>query len=487
MKDLPRGWNWKTVADLALPTEQPVLTGPFGSHLGRADFVQTGVPLLTIGCLQDSGLTLDKALYVSAAKAKELERYRLRPGDMLFSRMASVGRAAVVDDRFDGVLINYHLMRLRLDPQKYVPFLFVAYVRGAQEVREYLDDVNHGATRDGINTSQLLSMPVVVPPIETQHRIVAKLDALFDRSRRAREALDAVPALLDRLRQSILAAAFRGDLTADWRAKNPNVEPATELLKRIRTERRQKWEAAELTKMIAKGKPPKDDKWKAKYKEPEPVDDTELPALPEGWCWTTLDELLSSIEAGASFKCDERPPLEEETGVAKVSAVSWGEYNETESKTCVDAGRIHEALFIREGDFLVSRANTIDLVGAAVIVKSVASKVMLSDKVLRLHLVRTIPGLTLWMLSMLRSRWGRSYIETGSTGNQMSMRNISQDVLRKIPLPLPSERELMQMGELLEDSLARVATFDGVVSPIADTINTLERAMLSKAFCGELG
>ena len=54
---------------------------------------------------------------------------------------------------------------------------------------------------------------------------MAKVDELTARSRRAKEALDAVPPLLDQLRQSILAAAFRGDLTADWRAKNPNSSP----------------------------------------------------------------------------------------------------------------------------------------------------------------------------------------------------------------------------------------------------------------------
>ena len=62
---------------------------------------------------------------------------------------------------------------------------------------------------------------------------------------RAKEALDAIPPLLDRLRQSILAAAFRGDLTADWRAENPDVEPASVLLERIRAERKVRWIEAE--------------------------------------------------------------------------------------------------------------------------------------------------------------------------------------------------------------------------------------------------
>ena len=75
------------------------------------------------------------------------------------------------------------------------------------------------------------------------------------------------------------------------RAESRDYETAGVLLKRILVERRAKWEADELAKMIAKGKPPKDDRWKAKYNEPQPPDTSELSVLPEGWCWATVDQL----------------------------------------------------------------------------------------------------------------------------------------------------------------------------------------------------
>ena len=86
-------------------------------------------------------------------------------------------------------------------------------------------------------------------------------------------------------------------MTADWRAQNPDIEPAEKLLERIRKERRKRWEEDELAKMKAKGKTPKDDKWKNKYKEPEPVDTTDLPELPEGWCWTKI-ETIGNVRGG---------------------------------------------------------------------------------------------------------------------------------------------------------------------------------------------
>ena len=145
-----------------------------------------------------------------------------------------------------------------------------------------------------LNLKILKLLPVPTPPLNEQRRIVEKIEALTDRSRKARAALDQIPALLDQFRQSVLAAAFRGDLTADWRAQNPEVESAEALLERIRVERHQRWEEAELEKMKGKGTIPKDAKWKEKYKEPVGLRDTPLTQLPDGWIWANVAQLSNS-------------------------------------------------------------------------------------------------------------------------------------------------------------------------------------------------
>jgi type I restriction enzyme, S subunit len=212
MPALPKGWGYQTVGELGATGEQSVLTGPFGTNLGRSDFVDAGVPLLTIGCLTEGGINLDKALFVSESKAAELLRYRLKEGDLLFSRMASVGRAGLVPKRLEGALFNYHIMRLRLNTVKIDARLFINYVRGAAQVRNYLKAVNHGATRDGINTDQLLGLPVAVPPIEDQRDIVAEIDKQFSRLDEAVANLQRVKANLKRYKASVLKAAVEGRL-----------------------------------------------------------------------------------------------------------------------------------------------------------------------------------------------------------------------------------------------------------------------------------
>src|SRR5260221_2762486 len=290
LPSLPAEWVWTNVRQLAQSGELAVLTGPFGSTLGSEDFVAEGVPLLTIGCLTESGISLEKAFYISSKKAAELSRYQVRPGDLLFSRSASVGRAGLVSDVLDGSVINYHLMRLRLDSSILDPRLFIYFVRGSNVVRSYLREAIHGATRDGINTTDLLGMPVAVPPRTAQHRIVAKIEELFSDLDAGVAALERAKANLKRYRAAVLKAAVEGKLTEQWRAEHPNTEPASKLLARILAGRRKKWEADQLARFGAAGKPPARD-WREKLVEPSPPDTVGLPELPEGWCWASVEQL----------------------------------------------------------------------------------------------------------------------------------------------------------------------------------------------------
>lgn len=131
-----------------------------------------------------------------------------------------------------------------------------------------------------------------VAPLAEQRRIVAKIEELFSDLDAGVAALERVKANLKRYRAAVLKAAVEGKLTAQWRAKHPNTEPASILLERILAERRKKWEADQLAKFAAAGKqPPKN--WRDKYQEPAAPDTTNLPALPKGWCWATVEQFAA--------------------------------------------------------------------------------------------------------------------------------------------------------------------------------------------------
>ncbi len=149
----------------------------------------------------------------------------------------------------------------------------------------------------------------------------------------------------------------------------------------------------------------------------------------KGWKDTVLGEYIIHIGAGKSVRCEERPPNNNDVGIVKVSSVTWGFFDEEESKTCFSNDLLNENYLIKQGDFLFSRANTIELIGACVIVKSISKTLMLSDKILRFTISDQLSKD--YTLHYLRSRKGRKEIERLSTVNQHSMRNIGRNGLGK--------------------------------------------------------
>ena len=143
---------------------------------------------------------------------------------------------------------------------------------------------------------------IPVPPLPEQHRIVAAIETQFTRLDAAVAALQRVQANLKRYRASVLQAACEGRLVPTEaelaRAEGRSYEPADQLLQRILQERRAKWEAEQLADMKAKGKVPKDDRWKSKYREPVKPDTSELPELPEGWVWASRSNNCRSFKGG---------------------------------------------------------------------------------------------------------------------------------------------------------------------------------------------
>ncbi|MDF4751166.1 restriction endonuclease subunit S, partial [Vibrio parahaemolyticus] len=170
---------------------------------------------------------------------------------------------------------------------------------------------------------------------------------------------------IDQLKQTILQLAVMGKLVP----QDPSDEPAAELLKRIAEEK------AQLVK----------EKKIKKQKALPPISEDEKPfELPNGWEWCRLGDLELSSEAGWSPKCLDTPRSEDNWGVLKVSAVTWNQYNPMENKELPNSLAPREHLEVQDGDFLISRANTADLVAKAVIVPNDSpTHLMMSDKIIR--------------------------------------------------------------------------------------------------------
>ncbi|WP_167371087.1 restriction endonuclease subunit S [Myxococcus virescens] len=412
--------------------------------------------------------------YVTVAADKVTSpKHRFRSGQILYSKIRPYLAKAVLAD-FEGLcsadmyplstwLESGFLLRWLLSDE------FTARV-SLEQGRTVLPKVNQTA---------LGKINVPVPPRNEQRRIVAKLEALLARSRRAKGALDVVPSLLEQFRQSVLAAAFRGDLTRDWREKNPDVEPASKFLERIRTERRHRWEEAELKRMQAKGKVPKDEQWKTKYEAPAQIDDSGLQALPSGWAWASIEEVCP-LDAPVVYGII-LPGDDVQGGVPYIRPVdmnSDGTIDFTSMKrTSSSIAAQYQRASLRGGDIVLSIVGTI---GKVIVVPDELDGGNITQSSARLRPPEWLSGEYL-RLALLSSTL-RSQYDKFRFGNAVQRLNIEH--VRRLAIPIAPAEEMKFIVTRATAALARAEQVQIVEQ--RQQFDKFEQSILAKAFRGEL-
>ena len=159
------------------------------------------------------GLNVSSLDHVTPEKAVALDRYRVREGDLLFTRSGTVGRCAVVPREADGWLISYHLLRVALDRDAADPEFVAAAIRGSRDVqRQVLVASKRGSTRDGVNSAFLSGLQVPLPSLATQTQIAGKLRQHMAEAAQAQKAAEAQLAAINALPAALLRRAFSGAL-----------------------------------------------------------------------------------------------------------------------------------------------------------------------------------------------------------------------------------------------------------------------------------
>lgn len=206
--------------------------------------------------------------------------------------------------------------------------------------------------------------------------------------------------------------------------------------------------------------------------------------LPEGWSWRFLGDVVERVEAGKSFRCEPRPATDDEWGVIKVSAMTWGEFRQEEQKAVPFGREVDTRHEIRAGDILVSRANTPEYVGAPVLVRKTRPRLLLSDKSLRLV---PVPGVCRdWLISVLSAPLVRQQITAKATGSKDSMRNISQKDLLSVRVPVPPEKEQPRLAEHADEMLSGIEGVEREAKRALERVTVLRQAVLRQAFSGQL-
>jgi type I restriction enzyme S subunit len=248
---LPKGWVWTRLGEIC------------SNEKNKS--IESATPYLEIG---DIDTTTKK--YIFKEKPAVKGALVAKKGDILLSRVRPT-RGAITIVKEDKIYVSSALTVFRpflKIPSEYIHY-FLAWNR---TFLNFLGENSTGTMYPTVKENFICDHLIPLPPLFEQHRIVTKIEELFTKLDAGLNALTKAKAQIKRYRQAVLKSAFEGRLTEEWRKANKDkIDSAPVLLEQIKEERKKKF-----------GR---------KYKELPPVETSEIPELPEGWCWAKIVDI----------------------------------------------------------------------------------------------------------------------------------------------------------------------------------------------------
>ena len=393
-------------------------------------------------------------------------------GDILLSIRAPVGPTNIAPEKS---CIGRGLAGIRAEASVNQSYLYYFF----KNIEPWLSEQGTGSTFAAISGQFVREISCPVAPAAEQTRIVAKLEELLSDLDAGVAELKAAQKKLKQYRQSLLKAAVEGALTAEWRAKNPPAETGAQLLQRILTERRTRWEAKQLAKFAEQGKtPPKD--WQKKYPEPVQPDTTDLPELPDGWVWASIDQLTVEQKYGSSSKTNEDP-----TGVPvlRMGNIQDGDLDFSNLKYLPVDHDEFPSLHLQDGDLLFNRTNSPELVGKTAVYRSQISPCSFASYLIS---VRFSGGYMPELASaFINSAHGKRWIKSVVV-QQVGQANVNGSKLSALAVPVPPFKEQQEIISALHAQTNEITDQLKSVDISLKQSNAQRQNILRAAFAGQL-
>lgn len=456
--------NQRSLATLGELADEPVeQTGP------TSDFVYVDISSIdreTKKITEAKGLTLSKA----PSRAKQL----LRSGDVLVSMTRpNLNAVALVPEQLDGAIgsTGFHVLRS--------PWLRPEFLLRLVQSQRFVDEMSalvQGALYPAVRPKDIAAFTFAFETPAQQTRIVAKLEELLTDLDAGVAELKAAQKKLGQYRQSLLKAAVEGALTAEWRTNNTPSETGVQLLERILTERRARWEAKQIAKFAEQGKtPPKD--WRKKYPELIESDTTDLPKLPEGWVWSSLGECFH-VAVGAT-------PSRKEVGYWN-GAIPWVSSGE------VRFNRIKDTKEKITDAGLSNSSTQINPVGSVLLGMIGEGKTRGQVAILDIPAANNQNCAAIWISEsgmppdfVYFWLWSQ-YEQTrrGSSGNNQPALNKS--IVERISMPLPPLAEIQEIVRVVDATMEQIASQEEAVAQSLKQSAAQRQNILRAAFSGQL-
>jgi type I restriction enzyme, S subunit len=415
MSELPEGWEKSRLSKLCSRIVD-------GSH-NPPQAVEFGKPMLSARNIQRRTILFDDYRFISELDfALEQRRTQIGTNDVLLTIVGTIGRVAVVKDDTPEFALQRSVAVLR--PGLAIAPQYLGYVLESPRIQQHFIDTAKGTAQKGVYLKALGELELELAPLAEQVRIVNQLDTLLTRVQACNDRFDAIPALLKRFRQTVLAEATAGALT----------------------------EAEETAGSAA-------------------------------WTETNIGAVSSDLRYGTSKKCDYST---QGTGVLRIPNIAErGRIDITDLKRAEFDSNELEKLALREGDLLVIRSNgSVELVGKTGLVTAHETGLLFAGYLMRLR-VDPEKALPAFIQICLSAPIQRQYIERTAKSTS-GVNNLNAEELRAVPLLLPSLSKQIEIVRRVEALFTLADHLEARCTAALTQAQRLSPLVLAKAFRGEL-
>ncbi len=469
MSELPQGWATAHLEELTENPKQDIVDGPFGSNLKASEYVDVGIPIVRLQNIDRNRFLEKNIRCVTSLKADELSRHSFLSGDVIITKLgAPVGKACIVPTTLPRGVIVADVVRARVNERKALKE-FVSYAINSPEVVSQINLEVKGSTRPRVNLGHIRALELPLPPLNEQRRIVAKLEELLGRVDASQQRLENIPVIIKRFRQSVLAAACSGRLTADWREEQaPLTRPAATL---SRGERGNAPSPGASRHRLPKGE------GKILPPLPEGEGRGEGEELPEGWEYSTISEHCLDSFYGPRFAKEEYAQV----GIPTIRTTDFTEKGRIvlNNPPCIEIPQDKKAKFLlNKEDLLVTRTGSI---GKMAIFRE-DYEALPSAYLIRFRFTK---GISVdYVFHYLMSSKGQELLGLGATS--VTQPNINAETIKALPIPLPPLPEQNEIVRRVEALFTLADQLEARYRTAKAHVDKLTQSILAKAFRGEL-
>jgi type I restriction enzyme, S subunit len=472
---LPRGWVWARLGDVCEINPSTDISGIPGNP---------EVAFVPMAAVAECNGRIDPTVRRRLGQVRR-GFTRFQPGDVIFAKITPCmenGKIAVVPDlpfRVGFGSTEFHVLRPRPGVNAELVFNFLLQQKFRNEAGR---NMSGAVGQRRVPTEFLRSALFPLAPSAEQVRIIARLSELLSEIEAGEQELEKAREALEVYRRAVLKAAVTGELTREWREKNPPTETGVDFLRRILKQRRLSWERTELEKIRNNGRSPASDAWRERYAEARVADTSVLPKLPEGWVSASLAqlcELVGGITVDAKRQGDDLVDVP----YLRVANVQRGRLDLNEVKTIrVPAVKVRQ-LRLLPNDVLMCEGGDKDKVGRGCIWSG-----ELRDCIHQNHVFRARPivhDLDGRFISAYANEMGRGYFLRGSK-QTTNLASINLTKVAALPVPLPPAAEIAVIVGQITETEAVIAALESAVADAHAYSIRLRQSILSAAFSGRL-